>query len=272
MSLFAPMTLDIIAVNQLLVRTDWNYDEFNPFAKIYYVSDGEGKVRIADRTLVLQPRRLYLIPPYMPLKLGCEKYMHHYWVHFTTDRFAGGVLLDLARGHDEVTPSAGPEHVVAMFEDLYQAFRHNSPRQQMRAQGLLRLLLSEFLPQERHRVPAQELLEFLPTLEYIENNLDSVLTNDELAALHSWHPTYFANRFSRALGVSPRNYIISKRIEKARQLLWLGDMTIAQVSREVGFSDEYYFSRVFKKLTGIPPGRYHKQARSSDESSAAGTP
>lgn len=262
MSMFAAMTLDMIEVNQRLVRTEWNHEEFNPFAKVYYVSDGEGTVRIADKLLILQPQRLYLIPPYMPLKLRCEQHMHHYWVHFTTDRFAGGVLLDLARGHYQAEPTEGVAGVVAVFEDLLQAFRDGSPRQQMRGQALLRLLLAEFLPADAQSIPPQELLEFLPTLEYIENNLDSVLTNDELAALHSWHPTYFANRFSKVLGISPRNYIINKRIEKARQLLWLGQQTISAVAREVGFSDEYYFSRVFKKLTGLPPGRYLKEARS----------
>lgn len=263
MSLFAPMTLDVTDVNQRTVRTDWNFNEFNPFAKIYYISEGEGGVSIADRLLRLQPGRLYLIPPYMPLRLSCERSMHHYWVHFTTDRFAGGVLLDLARGHYEADPSSGATGVVKLFTQLLEAFQQNSPRQQMRMQGLLRLLLAEFLPQDPDSIPPQELLEFLPTLEYIENNLDSTLANSELAALHSWHPTYFANRFSRALGISPRNYIINKRIEKARQLLWLGGRTISQVAQEVGFSDEFYFSRVFKKLTGLPPRRYHKEARNS---------
>ena len=259
--MFAAMTLEIIEVNQRLVRTEWNFEEFNPFAKVYYISDGEGTVRIADRPLLLQPGRLYLIPPYMPLKLRCEKYMHHHWVHFTTDRFAGGVLLDLARGHYEARPEGGPERVVNLFEDFIAAFKDGAPRQQMREQALLRLLLAEFLPADRASRPSQELLEFLPTLDYIENNLDSVLTNNELAGLHSWHPTYFANRFSKALGISPRNYIINKRIEKARQLLWLGGMTVAHVAREVGFADEFYFSRVFKNLTGMPPGKYQKQAR-----------
>lgn len=261
MSMFAAMTLEIIEVNQRLVRTEWNHEEFNPFAKVYYVSDGEGTVRIADRPLLLQPGRLYLIPPYMPLKLRCEKFMHHYWVHFTADRFAGGVLLDLARGHYEAHPQAGDAGVVRLFDDFIGAYADDSPRQQMCAQAFLRLLLAEFLPAERESRPSQELLDFLPTLEYIENNLDSVLTNDELAALHGWHPTYFANRFSKAVGISPRNYIINKRIEKARQLLWLGNATVSQVAREVGFGDEFYFSRVFKKLTGLPPGRYHRQAR-----------
>lgn len=260
MSLFAGVTLEMIEVNRRQVQTEWNYSEFNPFAKVYYISAGEGRVAIAGNVLHLKPGRLYLIPPYMPLKLSCEKYMHHYWVHFLTDRFGGGVLLDLARGHYEAEPPDGAE-VVRNFDLLQEAYLAGSPRQQMRAQAWLRLLLAYFLPAEKDSLPARELLEFLPTIEYIENNLDSVLSNDELAELHNWHPTYFANRFSRALGVSPRNYIINKRIEKARQLLWGGGMTIAAVSREVGFSDEYYFSRVFKRLTGLPPGKYQKQAK-----------
>lgn len=257
--IFSGMTLEIIEVNDRRVAREWNHEEFNPFAKIYYVRDGAGYVTIGGKKLVIEKDKLYLIPPYMPLTLKCEDYLDHLWVHFIIDRFSSSALFDLTRDNYQAPPQLQGEFYNTINE-LNIAYKAGGVRDILRAQGLVRLLLVNFLPEDAGILPARQIMEFRPTLEYIDDNLDDDLSNSDLAELHNWHPTYFANRFSQALGISPRNYIVRKRIEKARQLLWVGKMTVAQVAREVGFSDEYYFSRVFKKLTGIPPGKYQKQA------------
>ncbi len=257
--IFSGMTLEIVEVNQRRVEREWNHEEFNPFAKIYYVSDGAGQVKIGSSELVIEKGKLYLIPPYMPLKLNCENFLDHIWVHFIIDRFSSSALFDLTRDNYELTvDKAGT--VLRQMQDLLFAYNAGGVRDMLMAQGLVRQILVNFLPEDESILPAREIMEFRKTLEYIEDNLDDDLTNTDLADLHRWHPTYFANRFSKALGISPRNYIVRKRVEKARQLLWTGKLTVAQVACEVGFSDEYYFSKVFKKLTGIPPGKYQKQA------------
>lgn len=66
--------------------------------------------------------------------------------------------------------------------------------------------------------------------------------------------TVFAQRFRRLVGTSPMRYVTSWRIQKARDLLRRPDISIDAVARQVGYDSAPAFSRIFKKLTGEPPG------------------
>ena len=61
------------------------------------------------------------------------------------------------------------------------------------------------------------------------------------------------------MGVTPMNYIISKRMDNARKLLINTDKKIKDISNEVGYKDIYYFTKVFKKEIGVSPSEYRKQ-------------
>ncbi|WP_196000879.1 AraC family transcriptional regulator [Clostridium sp. 1001271B_151109_B4] len=69
---------------------------------------------------------------------------------------------------------------------------------------------------------------------------------------------YFAHKFKKQIGISPMNYLNELRIEKSKELLEEGTMNISTISSIVGFQDSLYFSKVFKKLTGIPPSKFKK--------------
>ncbi|MGN7409424.1 helix-turn-helix domain-containing protein [Sporosarcina sp. SAFN-010] len=71
-------------------------------------------------------------------------------------------------------------------------------------------------------------------------------------------PTIFFKLFKESTSLSPLQYITRNRIEKARQLLVAGDASIREVANAVGYPDVYYFSRIFKKVVGIPPNRYRQ--------------
>lgn len=71
-------------------------------------------------------------------------------------------------------------------------------------------------------------------------------------------PTIFYKRFKETTSLSPLQYITKNRMEKARQLLVAGDDPIGAIANVVGYPDVYYFSRIFKKATGIPPHRYRQ--------------
>ena len=60
-------------------------------------------------------------------------------------------------------------------------------------------------------------------------------------------------------GTTVNNYLISKRITRAKQLLRFTDMTVDEVSVAVGMGDANYFSRMFRKVEGISPREYRKQ-------------
>lgn len=259
MDVISRISFEIVDADKRQVTSEWDFHEFNPFGKLYYIGSGEGKVSIRGESITLRPGQLYFLPPYMPLDLTCEESMFHYWVHFTMDRPGEVAVMDLVGDRWEQSPQE-PAQCPRSFECIIEAFRAERPRLQMEAQGHLRLLLSHFIP-ENVSIVNHELRDFLPTLKYIDDNLSADLSNVALANLHHWHPTYFANRFSKAMRISPRNYVIRRRIEAARKFLWSGQHSIAETAMEVGFRDTYYFAKVFRNLTGMPPGQYRDAAR-----------
>ena len=77
---------------------------------------------------------------------------------------------------------------------------------------------------------------------------------------------HFVTRFTHEIGISPHQYIIQKRIEYARAYLDSNDKRIADIAAEAGFPDPHYFSRIFKKHTGLSPAQYRKIARETTAS------
>ncbi|MFD0672880.1 helix-turn-helix transcriptional regulator [Cohnella sp. GCM10027633] len=67
-------------------------------------------------------------------------------------------------------------------------------------------------------------------------------------------PKYFSYLFRKYVGIGPIDYLIQYRMNRARELLATGQFSVAEVARSVGYLDAYYFSRLFKKHAGLPPG------------------
>jgi AraC family transcriptional regulator len=98
-------------------------------------------------------------------------------------------------------------------------------------------------------------------LEYVEAHLDGTPTLEQMAAVARLSPNYFALQFNRATGVPPHQYVLARRVERAKQLLQTrGDFSLADVAAHVGFSDQSQFSRHFKRLVGVTPGQFRKSA------------
>lgn len=93
---------------------------------------------------------------------------------------------------------------------------------------------------------------------YIDEHFKENINLDILAQLTHVSKYYMAHAFSEEYGISPMNYMVSKRIKEAKHLLKNDDYTLALISRMLGFSSPSYFSQAFKKATGMTPNAYRK--------------
>jgi len=99
-------------------------------------------------------------------------------------------------------------------------------------------------------------------VEYIEEHLDGCPTLAQLAAVVRLNPYHFARQFKAATGLPPHQYVILRRVERAKQLLQAGtDLSLAEVALRAGFSDQSQFSRHFKRLVDVTPGQFRTPAR-----------
>ena len=98
---------------------------------------------------------------------------------------------------------------------------------------------------------------------YIDRNLAADLSLEELARLVHLSPGYLSREFKRAKGRNLSTYISEKRIERAKALMRSSDLKNYEIARLVGIEDPVYFSRAFKKVTGLRPSEYRSGARQS---------
>jgi AraC family transcriptional regulator len=90
-------------------------------------------------------------------------------------------------------------------------------------------------------------------IEYIHAHLDRDLSLAEIAGVVNISSTYFANLFKRATGISPHQYVVQQRVERAKFLLLKTDLVIADIALQVGFSNQSHLTRHFRRLIGVTP-------------------
>ena len=100
--------------------------------------------------------------------------------------------------------------------------------------------------------------------EYIQQNLDKDLTLAELAAVVYMSPYHFSRLFKGSTGVPPHRFVIRQRIARASALLATQELSIAQISRMVGFRTPSHFTTVFRRVLGITPGAYRTASLRED--------
>ncbi len=98
-------------------------------------------------------------------------------------------------------------------------------------------------------------------LDFVRNNLHREISRGEVASRCGVNPTYFSTLFRELTGTTFSRYVNQERIRQARRLLETSERPIAEVGRQVGFSDPSYFSLVFRDHTKMTPGRFRESAR-----------
>lgn len=96
-------------------------------------------------------------------------------------------------------------------------------------------------------------------VDFIEENLDGDLTLDAMAAEVEISPLYLARAFKAAVGQSPHQYVLTRRIERARELLRNTSMPVVDVAMAVGFSSQSHLSHWFLRQVGVSPAAYRRQ-------------
>ncbi|MBV8612114.1 MAG: helix-turn-helix transcriptional regulator [Singulisphaera sp.] len=115
---------------------------------------------------------------------------------------------------------------------------------------------------ERGRDGALPRARLRAVVAYVEDHLDAGPSLEQMAAVARLSPYHFARQFKRATGLPPHQYVIARRVERAKQLLQGGDdLSLAQVAAHAGFSDQSQFSHHFKRLVGVTPGQFRTPAR-----------
>ncbi|MEL7043332.1 MAG: AraC family transcriptional regulator [Pseudomonadota bacterium] len=101
-------------------------------------------------------------------------------------------------------------------------------------------------------------------VEYVETNIAKRVSVEELAELAGFSRSHFSRAFQSGTGEAPQEFIIGRRISRARDLLVETDNSIAEIAARTGFTSHAHLSAAFKKRLGVSPAAYRKSFNSND--------
>lgn len=99
------------------------------------------------------------------------------------------------------------------------------------------------------------------TIDYMVNHYHKPLTLQDLAQIAGLSVSHYSRLFKRYAGYSPIDYLTHLRMDRAKELLVLSDYKLKGIAKSVGYNDEFYFSRMFKKVVGMSPSEFAKKNR-----------
>jgi len=185
------------------------------------------------------------------------------WAHFNGSHMNGIYNKYIERCGRPVFHSNNIEQFSDILESLFNIASSNDYVRDMKVFESLTMLLTEILSQSWQRIDERAKIKSKLNLadlhEYLDNHYAEKILLDDLSEKFYINKYYLTRIFKKEFGISIMYYILQKRVSKAKQLLRFSDKTMESIGVEVGLSEPYYFSRIFKQFEGISPSEYRKR-------------
>lgn len=184
------------------------------------------------------------------------------WCHFYAPSLPAVYEKYKERGGRPVFHSDDLTPFRLLLTDLYNLASSSDYIRDMRINEKLGSLLTLLMEQSWHPesvMVSRKRMELAAVREYLDEYFTEKIMLEELAEKFFINKFYLSKIFKETYGTTVNNYLISKRITRAKQLLRFTDMTVDEVGVAVGMGDANYFSRMFRKVEGISPREYRKQ-------------
>ena len=228
----------------------------------FIVLSGSGVVRYNSTVYSLQTGDCVFIDCKQPYAhMTSDNLWQLKWVHFSGVSMSGIYNKYISRGGEPVFEMEQSEQCVSLLDDIFSIASSDDYIRDMKINEKLSSLLTLIMakswnPGKAHSAPKRSELSAIKA--WLDNNYFVKISLDELSSKFFIDKYYLSKIFKEKYGITINSYIMQKRITAAKQLLRFSNKTIEQIGCEIGISDTNYFTRLFKKIEGIPPGEYRK--------------
>jgi len=212
------------------------------FTRIYYVLDGCGEVHYRDQVIPLTAGNIYILPANLEFSYRCDHYLEKLFFHTTLTRDDG---YDLFSRVKQCIVLSGQEQTIRelweMWEspqDLSRVLYIKSHVMGTLCQGLMQCGVKLGEGNEYSAIVQQ-------AIAYIEANLHAALTANRIAEQLYISTSTLQKRFRRETGIPLGRYISDMVMAAAERQLRNTDLSIKTISTELGFCDQFFFSRTF---------------------------
>lgn len=226
---------------------------------IMYCLDGCGWFQSGEATWRVSQGDLVIALPGLPHGYGADE--NDPWTiqfaHFDGQDIP--VLLELASitPASLVIPIGQQPSIFASFNDMLATLRSGYSLHHLTvASACLRFVLSRVALINTYTRASTPGLDVQQVIDLMLANISKRWTLDDFAEQIHMSPSAFSHGFRQKTGYSPIDYFLRLKIQSACELLETTDLHIGEIGRRLGYTDQYYFSRLFKRYMGVAPRQY----------------
>ena len=260
-------SLKLMNVGSAKYTGDWNsVPHTHAYAELFYVVGGMGHIQIDQEFHPISARQLIIINPHV--------------IHTEVSRNASpleyvvlgieGLELSAAENADgrfRILDHHDSDSISACIHNILQERHNKQPGNEIICQAYMEILVTRLmrsinLAVNENPLPSSN-SQCTTVRRYIDAHFKETLTLDYLAEIAHVNKYYLAHSFKEQFGVSPISYQLQRRISESCLLLRQTDLSLAQISRILGFSSSSYFSQAFRKSQGVSPMEYRQSSKNA---------
>lgn len=237
---------------------------------LIYCLRGKGWYKIKNRHFDVGVNQFILLPATkVHMQYGADETdpWTIYWVHFS------GKDMDLFNRSFNIGLYDGPQSIsfnekgIQLWDTMYNNLEMGFSKENLSNINLClyhfiaTFLFPEKQPEGNRQVPRDLIND---TIHYMRKELSARLTVEDMAFKNNLSASHFSSLFRKATGMSPMDYFIHLKLQKACLQLHSTDIKIKNIAMDIGYEDPYYFSRLFKKHMNVSPDVYRGRQRRKD--------
>ena len=222
-----------------------------------FTDKGTGEIATQGNMTKCAPGDLAIIDCNKPHIYHATGYWEFSWLHFNGN-ISNELTKMIIERHGHVIHLTASSLSMQLFRQLAIRPKTGSVEGEIGISAQLNLILSDLLSHYDDTRTARSAHALNHVIRFIDEHYAESLTLDGLAAFASMSKAAFCQKFKQSAGVSPYEYILTKRINRARELLKSTDTSVAEIAYAVGFQSPANFIKTFRTRTGITPHAFRK--------------
>lgn len=226
---------------------------------LFYCVNGKGHYQTETGSYVLEANQFCILPPgkFHIYQADLRNPWSIYWVHFSgNDVKLFNKWLNTEK-YIEPTNIIHDKKIIEQWADIYHCLEDGFSAENLACANLsLYRFLTFFLCPPKDSNYVQKENPVGESIAFMKSNIDKILSVEELASHINYSSSHYTSLFKHSIGTSPIDYFIKLKMQYACQLLSQTNTRINEISSKLGYDDSFYFSRLFKKVTGKAPKEY----------------
>ena len=233
--------------------------------ELFFIVGGKGQFLIEDQLHPVDVNNLVIINPNV---VHTEVSLNAQPLEYIVLGVAGIQLAtrDTSNGQFSILDHFESAEISGCLRNILREMEQKNTGYEDVCQAYMEILITRLMRSTALAVPSESQVisvnrQCAAVRRYIDLHFKEALTLEQLAEEGHMNKFYLSHAFKREYGVSPINYMISKRIEESKYLLAETDLSMTQIAQLLGFSSLSYFSQVFRRTQSVTPMEYRQSQR-----------